>query len=135
MAIIHIPQAFVTTPIQLIALRAVSGVFMGGTMPTANALLARSTSRERSRHVFGLSTSIQAGGRSAAPLVGPAWRTCGACPQVFLVTAGIFAVVATLVGTLVHTPRPQAGLGPRPGGGAGARPNLSKAARRRTAYN
>ena len=107
MAVIHIPQAFVTTPLQLLVLRAIQGIFMGGTMPTANALLARSTSSERRGTVFGLSTSIQAGGRSAAPLIGAGVANVWGMSQVFLVTAGIFAMVSVLVGTMVHTPRPR----------------------------
>ena len=107
MAVVHVPQAFVTTPVQLLVLRGIQGIFMGGTMPTANALLARATDSRRRGTVFGLATSIQAGGRSAAPLVGAGVASMWGMSQVFLVTAGIFAMVATLVGTMVRSSGPQ----------------------------
>jgi DHA1 family multidrug resistance protein-like MFS transporter len=106
MATIHIPQAFVTSPMQLLVLRAIQGVFMGGTMPTANALLARSTAPDRRGTVFGLSTSIQAGGRAAAPMIGAGVANLWGMSPVFLVTAGILALVATLVATMVHVEKP-----------------------------
>jgi DHA1 family multidrug resistance protein-like MFS transporter len=68
-AAIHVPQAMVTHPNQLLVLRGIQGVFMGGIMPTANALLARATPPERRGTVFGLATA-------PAPRVGrwgPRW--------------------------------------------------------------
>lgn len=110
MAVIHIPQAFVTSPMQLLVLRAIQGIFMGGTMPTANALLARNTAPDRRGTVFGLSTSIQAGGRAVAPMVGAGVANLWGMSPVFLVTSGIFALVATLVATMVHVDRPRSAI-------------------------
>ena len=69
-ALFFIPQAFVSTVGQLMLLRGVQGIFLGGTMPTTNALLARSADPARRGVVFGLSSSMQAAGRALGPLVG-----------------------------------------------------------------
>lgn len=101
-ALIHIPQSFVTHPNQLIFLRAIQGLFMGGIMPTANALLAKATSTEHRGAVFGFSHSAQAGGRAVGPMVGAGVSNAWGMSSAFLVTAAIFGAMATLVVTLVR---------------------------------
>jgi len=101
-ALIHIPQSFVTHPNQLIFLRAIQGLFMGGIMPTANALLAKATDTEHRGAVFGFSHSAQAGGRAVGPLVGAGVSNTWGMSSAFLVTAAIFGAMATLVATLVR---------------------------------
>ncbi len=101
-ALIHIPQSFVTHPNQLIFLRAIQGLFMGGIMPTANALLAKATSTEHRGAVFGFSHSAQAGGRAVGPMVGAGVSNAWGMSSAFLVTAAIFGAMATLVATLVR---------------------------------
>lgn len=101
-ALIHIPQSFVTHPNQLIFLRAIQGLFMGGIMPTANALLAKATDTEHRGAVFGFSHSAQAGGRAVGPMVGAGVSNAWGMSSAFLVTAAIFGAMATLVATLVR---------------------------------
>ena len=103
-ALIHIPQSFVTHPNQLIFLRAIQGLFMGGIMPTANALLAKATDTEHRGAVFGFSNSAQAGGRAVGPIVGAGVSNAWGMSSAFLVTAAIFGAMATLVATLVRVP-------------------------------
>lgn len=100
-ALFFIPQAFVTTVGQLMLLRGVQGIFLGGTMPTTNALLAKSSDPARRGVVFGLSSSMQAGGRALGPLLGAGVAQAWGMAQSFLVTAGVFGLIAVLVGTLV----------------------------------
>jgi len=104
-ALIHIPQAFATSAMQLFVLRAIQGVFIGGLMPTTNALLAKSTDPAKRGTIFGLSTSVQSGGSAVGPVVGAAAANAWGMSSVFLITAGTFGVVAAMVAGLVR-PRP-----------------------------
>jgi DHA1 family multidrug resistance protein-like MFS transporter len=94
MMVLYIPLAYVTSVTQLIVAYAALGLFLGGTMPTANALLARSTPSERRGAVFGVSSSFQAAGRSVGPLIGAGVANQWGMPMVFLVTSGFCAVIA-----------------------------------------
>jgi MFS transporter, DHA1 family, multidrug resistance protein len=96
-ALVHIPQSMVTHPNQLIVLRSLQGLFMGGIMPTANALLARSTLVSRRGAVYGFSHSAQAGGRALGPALGAAVANSFGMSSSFLVTAGIFGMMSLLV--------------------------------------
>ena len=100
-AVFFIPQAFVSTVGQLMLLRGVQGIFLGGTMPTTSALLAKSSDPTRRGVVFGLSSSMQAGGRALGPLVGAAVAQVWGMPQSFLFTAGVFGLIAVMVAVLV----------------------------------
>jgi len=102
-ALIHIPQAMVSTPGQLVFLRAVQGLFMGGIMPTANALLARSTASSHRGAVFGFAHSAQAGGRSLGPILCAGVANAWGMPSAFLVTATVFGIMSLLVTLFVHT--------------------------------
>jgi len=104
-ALIHVPQSMVSTPGQLMALRAIQGIFMGGIMPTANALLAQSVANENRGTVFGFSQSAQAGGRAVGPILGAGVSNAWGMPSAFLVTAGIFAAMSVLVAGFVRAPR------------------------------
>ena len=109
-AIIHIPQSFVTNTTQLLVLRAIQGGFMGGILPTANALLARLTPPERRGAVFGLASGTQAGARAVGPAVGAAVAQAWGMASTFLVTASAFGLMAALVATLVHPPSSEIGI-------------------------
>jgi len=105
--LIFIPQAMVTNVTQLIILRALQGVCMGGIMPTANALLARSVAPSRRGITFGMASSAQAGGRALGPMLGASVASAWGMRSAFLVTAGIFGAISALVATMVHPePRP-----------------------------
>ncbi len=104
-AILYAPQAFVHTVGQLMILRAVQGIFVGGTMPTANALLARSAPASRRGMVFGFSASLSSGGHALGPMVGAAVGQTWGMASCFLVSSGIYALVAMLVGVFVHPPK------------------------------
>lgn len=101
-ALVYGPQAWATNPMQLLVLRAVQGVFMGGVMPTANALLAQSAAASRRGTVFGLASGFQSGGRALGPVAGAAVAQVSGLTGPFWVTAGIFAALAVLVGLFVQ---------------------------------
>jgi DHA1 family multidrug resistance protein-like MFS transporter len=101
-ALVHVPQSMVTHPNQLLWLRAIQGVFMGGVMPTANALLAYATPSARRGAVFGFSNSASAGGRALGPALGAAVSNTWGMGSSFLLTAGVFAVMSALVAGFVR---------------------------------
>jgi len=103
-AVLALPQAFVTTATQLMVLRALHGVFVGGMMPTANALLARSTPPERRGTVLGLASGGSAGGMALGPTVGAAVAGRWGLSSTFFVTSGVFAVLSALVFGFVRLP-------------------------------
>ena len=112
--LIFVPQAMVTNVTQLIILRALQGVCMGGIMPTANALLARSVPPSRRGITFGMASSAQAGGRALGPMLGASVASTWGMHSAFLVTAGIFSAISVLVATMVH-PESRPAEYPQPG--------------------
>ena len=122
-ALIYAPQALATNAMQLLVLRAIQGVFMGGIIPTGNALLAQSTPHDRRGTVFGLATSAGAGGRALGPILGAAVANTWGMASTFWVTASIFGLIAALVAGLVRgRQEPAAGpeVAPLPTGPGGA---------------
>ena len=101
-ALLAIPQAFVTTAGQLMIWRGVHGMFMGGIMPTANALLARSTPPGRRGGVLGFSAGAQAGGNALGPTVGAAVANAFGMSSSFFATSVVFALLTTLVAAFVR---------------------------------
>ncbi|NLD44982.1 MAG: multidrug efflux MFS transporter [Chloroflexi bacterium] len=102
-AAVAIPQAFVSTATQLAILRAVHGIFVGGIMPTANALLAQATSKERRGSVLGLASGAQAGGRALGPTLGAGAAAAWGMGSTFLLNGAVFLVLSVLVGLFVRT--------------------------------
>jgi MFS family permease len=108
MALVHVPQALVSNTSQLLLLRALQGVFMGGMTPTANALLAKTTPPERRGTVFGMSNSFTSAGRAMGPAIGASVAGTWGMPPVFLVTAALFATVSAMVAIFVKPTAPVA---------------------------
>ena len=99
-------QATARTTTQLLLLRAIQGVFVGGTMPMATALLARSTPTSRRGVVFGISNSVTSGARALGPIVGAAVANLLGMRSVFLTAAAIVLGVSAGIGIAV---RPEVG--------------------------
>jgi MFS transporter, DHA1 family, multidrug resistance protein len=70
--LLYLPQALVTSPWQLLALRALLGVFTGGLFPGVMATIAVRSPASRRGWVFGVTATATALGNAAGPLVG-AW--------------------------------------------------------------
>jgi MFS transporter, DHA1 family, multidrug resistance protein len=102
-AALAVPQAFVRSAAELLAWRGVHGTFVGGIMPTANALLARTTRPERRGAVFGLASGAQSGGMALGPALGAAVANQWGMGSAFLVTAGVFVLISLLVVGYVRT--------------------------------
>ena len=97
--LIYIPQALVTSAIQLIVLRGILGVFDGGLLPSANALIASSTPHEKDAHAshgttYGLVYLANGMGFALGPLAGGLIAATLGLRNVFFVTAAILLVIA-----------------------------------------
>jgi DHA1 family multidrug resistance protein-like MFS transporter len=93
----YIPQGFVTTPWQLLWLRLGSGVFLGGTMPSVNALIASFCDRDKQGSTYGLSSSVSNAGAALGPAVGAMLATFAGYPSVFFATGGILGGIGLAV--------------------------------------
>ena len=89
-AISYFPQALVRQVWQLLLLRMLLGVFLGGLMPTANALLAGLVTRQRRGAAFGLTATANALANATGPLTGAAITTQWGIREVFLATGVLF---------------------------------------------
>jgi DHA1 family multidrug resistance protein-like MFS transporter len=97
-----VPQAFSRTPLQLLVFRTVGAVFLGGTMPAINALIALRTDRDHQGSVFGLSSSINSAGWALGPMIGASVAIGAGYPLVFLITAAGLALTAVASQVLVR---------------------------------
>ncbi len=95
--IFYIPQGFARTPYLLLAFRVISGAFLGGTIPSVNALIAKVASKGRQGSIFGLSSSVASGGSALGPLLGALVASAAGYPAVFFVTGGILGLTGLLI--------------------------------------
>jgi DHA1 family multidrug resistance protein-like MFS transporter len=96
-ALFSVPQAFAHTYWEFVVERFGVGMFIGGILPTANALVGQLVPPERRGSVYGLTASATFLGNSLGPLTGGAVAAAMGIRWVFLVTA------AMLLGNLVWT--------------------------------
>jgi DHA1 family multidrug resistance protein-like MFS transporter len=116
--LIYIPQALVTSAIQLIVLRGVLGIFDGGLLPSANALIAssqppaeraagRSSPSSHTAHgtTYGLVYLANGMGFALGPLAGGVIAATLGLRNVFFLTAAILLVIAAYLPFGVKEPR------------------------------
>jgi len=103
----YIPQGFATEPWQLVLLRFVSGFFMGGTMPTANALIALKAERKKQGAIYGLSSAMSSGGNAIGPAFGALAATMIGYPAVFFTTTILLGALGIGLGKQVLGARAQ----------------------------
>ena len=104
-ALFVVPQAFVRSPLQLLVLRIVSSFFVGGNLPSVNALIAQRTESGRQGSVYGISSAIASGSNALGPLIGASIALAADYGAVFLTTAGILAAAGLSIGMFVRVPR------------------------------
>jgi len=100
--ILYLPQGMVQNPWQLLVLRIGSGFFLGGTMPSVNALIATMADRKRQGATFGLSSSISSAGMALGPAVGSGLATAFGYRSVFFTTSAILGSIAIFVSTALR---------------------------------
>lgn len=91
-AIAYFPQSLVQNVWQLLLLRMLLGVFLGGLMPSANALLANLVPRERRGSVFGLSAAATSMSNAVGPLSGAAIATHLGIRAIFVATGFLYVL-------------------------------------------
>jgi len=93
----YLPQAFVNSPWQLILLQALSGLAIGGMIPSINALMNLQAPLGNQGATYGLNASITAAGRSVAPLLGATFAMWFGMRSVFVLSAVIYGLAALVV--------------------------------------
>ena len=89
-------QSMVTAGWQLLVLQALVGIAMGGIIPAISALLANLTTTGEAGAVYGLDNSINAAGRSVAPLLGSLVATLFSLRATFTATGLIFLATSAI---------------------------------------
>lgn len=102
-ALFSVPQAFAGSYWIFVAERFGVGMFIGGILPTANALVGRLVPASERGLVYGLTASATFLGNSLGPLTGGVVAATMGLHWVFLVTAG--ALLVTLVWVWLAVPR------------------------------
>lgn len=100
-AILYLFQSWVTAGWQLLLFQALVGVAMGGIIPSISALLAALTHKGDSGAVYGLDNSVEAAGRTVAPLLGSAVAVWFSLRATFTATAVILLVMGSVAAFLL----------------------------------
>ncbi|MFC5652735.1 MFS transporter [Paenibacillus solisilvae] len=96
-ALMFIPQAMAGTVWQLLLFRLLQGIFLGGLIPSVNALVRRFTPDGMEGRAFSFNSSMLALGNMIGPIVGglvSGWTGIGG---VFLISSGLFILNALWV--------------------------------------
>ncbi len=101
----YLPQGGVSEVWQLMALLTLSGVALGGVIPSISALLANYTVPGEEGAAYGLENSINAAGSAVAPALGGAVAAGFGLPATFTVTGLTLLLAALLAAALL--PKPQ----------------------------
>jgi DHA1 family multidrug resistance protein-like MFS transporter len=94
--LVYLPQASVTSAWQLVVLQGLAGVALGGIIPSMAALLANFVASGHEGAVYGLDNSINAAGRSVAPLAGGLIAGWLGLRATFLSTGLVFLLTAII---------------------------------------
>jgi len=78
-----LPQTFVTNVWAFVALRFGVGVFLGGILPSANAIIGRMARPEARGQIYGFTATAQFAGRFIGPLLGSAIAAVFGIPATF----------------------------------------------------
>jgi DHA1 family multidrug resistance protein-like MFS transporter len=94
---LYLPQAFVNSTWQLMLLQALSGIAIGGIIPSINALMNLQAPTGNQGATYGLNASITAAGRSVAPLLGATFAMWFGMRSVFVLAAAVYGLAALVV--------------------------------------
>jgi DHA1 family multidrug resistance protein-like MFS transporter len=93
----YVPQMLARSFEALLASRFMCGLFIGGTLPTANAIIARLTPPEQRGSTYGVCTSLQSAANAVAPMMGSTIAMSVGMPWVFGTTGVIYLGLALAV--------------------------------------
>ncbi len=97
----YMPQMFTTHPLQLLALRVLTGFASGGLVPISSAILAERAPEGRHGAVYGISSSLTSAGRAVGPIIATVAVTQWGLSSVFPITGvmlalgGVYVAIAT----------------------------------------
>jgi DHA1 family multidrug resistance protein-like MFS transporter len=74
-----------------------TGVFVGGMLPTANAILAHTAPKGQLGTVYGLSNSVNSGGRALGPMLGATISTTWGMRSTFVAAAVLLTLVTVWI--------------------------------------
>lgn len=114
-ALLYAPQVFVTSVWQLAVLQALSGVAMGGLIPSIVALMNLYAPTGGQGVTYGLDNSVQASGRVVAPMLAAALASWMGYRGVFA-GATCFYAIAAAVAILITRRSPALNPSPHPPG-------------------
>ena len=103
--VFYIPQALAQDVWQLLVLHAVTGVALGGLIPSLSALLARQSRAGDEGCAYGIDSSVAAAGRAVGPLLGAACAVWFSLRVAFLATSAVFALLTIVAARAVFPPR------------------------------
>jgi DHA1 family multidrug resistance protein-like MFS transporter len=95
-ALLYIPQVWVTTSWQLILLQALTGVAIGGLIPSVAALMNLWSDGGSQGAIYGLDNSVQAAARVVAPLLAATIAMMAGYRGVFAAGALVYAAIAVV---------------------------------------
>ncbi len=107
LALLYVPQFFVTTPWQLLVLQAAAGLVMSGVLASISALLANLAPEGRQGAVYGVDASIVSVANAVGPMLGASVAAGLGLRAPFLLAAGIFALATGLAWALIPRPGQQ----------------------------
>jgi DHA1 family multidrug resistance protein-like MFS transporter len=102
--LLYFPQAFVSAGWQLLVLQGLTGVAAGGLLPSISALLANYSHPGQEGAVYGLDNSINAAGRSVAPMIGSFATTMFGAASAFIASSILALVMAISAQILLPKP-------------------------------
>lgn len=91
-ALTYMVQAISPTLGSLMVVNVATGLFAGGVVPTINAFLAHNVPEEQQGAIYGVSNSVNAGGRTIGPLIGAAFATAWGIRAAFIAAGCLFAL-------------------------------------------
>ncbi len=92
--LVYLPQAFVVNAWQLLFFQALTGISAGAIMPATSALINVRTVQGTHGTTFGLSNSVNSGGRMVAPMLGAMVYPLIGMRGVFAVTTLVYVALA-----------------------------------------
>jgi len=103
--IFYLPQAFVGSILQLLLLRIILGIFIGGIMPTANAIIGLSVSEKHRGKVYGITASASSLGNATGPIAGGIIASTLNLRAIFIFTGAVLTIVGIWVAMAVREPK------------------------------
>jgi MFS family permease len=102
-ALLSLPQIFVGDTMQLLVLRGITGLFIGGIIPSANAIVSEVTPQERRGAAYGVIQSVGSLGMAAGPVVGALVAATLDARLVFLLMALMLFFISLWVSKVLQT--------------------------------